>query len=30
MLVFDRGLHRPVCRAQLSEFARRPDELAHP
>ena len=30
MLVFNRGLHCPVCRAQLSDLARRPDELAHP
>jgi peroxiredoxin len=28
MLVFNRGLHCPVCRAQLSELNRRFDELA--
>ena len=28
MLVFNRGLHCPVCRAQLSELDRRFDELA--
>ena len=28
MLVFNRGLHCPVCRAQLSELERRFDELA--
>jgi peroxiredoxin len=28
MLVFNRGLHCPVCRAQLSELDRRSDELA--
>jgi peroxiredoxin len=28
MLVFNRGLHCPVCRAQLSELNRRVDELA--
>jgi peroxiredoxin len=28
MLVFNRGLHCPVCRAQLSELDRRCDELA--
>ena len=27
MLVFNRGLHCPVCRAQLSELNRRFDEL---
>ena len=28
MLVFNRGLHCPMCRAQLSELSRRFDELA--